>query len=62
MDGELHVHLQEHIAACNAVSDKLSPLIPVLEGDLATTRLVVALSVVPGACSDKFSALEAPVL
>lgn len=50
VDGELHVHLQEHIAACNAVSDKLSPLIPVLEGDLATTRLVVALSVVDIGC------------
>lgn len=47
--GEL-VHLQEHIAACSAVSDRLSPLIPVLEGDLATTRLVVALSTVDIGC------------
>eukprot|EP00435_Cladocopium_sp_Y103_P012833 s2635_g3.t1 len=47
--GEL-VHLQEHIAACTAVSDRLSPLIPVLQGDLATTRLVVALSAVDIGC------------
>ena len=46
LTGEL-LQLQDHIAACNAVADRLTPLLPVLDGDVATTRLVVALSTVP---------------
>lgn len=45
INGELAL-LHEHIAACNFASDRLSSLIPCLENDLATTRLVVALSTV----------------
>ena len=45
INGELAL-LHEHIAACSAASDRLSSLIPCLESDLATTRLVVALSAV----------------
>lgn len=45
INGEL-TFLHEHIAACNVASDRLCSLIPCLENDLATTRLVVALSTV----------------
>ena len=45
INGELAL-LHEHIEACTSASDRLSSLIPCLENDLATTRLVVALSAV----------------
>ncbi|CAJ1458143.1 unnamed protein product [Effrenium voratum] len=36
--------LQDHIVACRAVEDRVVPLLPVLEQDEATTRLVTALA------------------